>query len=219
LVLIFAAYSGLYASRNLPVSSLLMTLVLAPLLSQALTSAAENVSIPFRTRHLLSALNAFSARMTRAEAGLRGHLWPLVAVLGGLLLVAHQGMMGRNQLMQAHFDAKRFPVAAVNEIERRQIAQPIFSEDYWGGYLIYRLYPRNRVFVDDRHDFYGDAFLKRYLKIIRVEPGWDAALKEVNPNYLLLTRESTLTNILKEVPQWKVIYEDETATLFENADR
>jgi hypothetical protein len=219
LVLIFAAYSGLYASRNLPVSSLLMTLVLAPLLSQALTSAAENVSIPFRTRHLPSVLNAFSARMTRAEAGLRGHLWPLVAVLGGLLLVAHQGMMGRNQLMQAHFDAKRFPVAAVNEIERRQIAQPIFSEDYWGGYLIYRLYPRNRVFVDDRHDFYGDAFLKRYLKIIRVEPGWDAALKEVNPNYLLLTRESTLTNILKEVPQWKVIYEDETATLFENADR
>ena len=35
LVLLFAAYSGLYASRSLPVSSLLLTLVVAPLLTQA----------------------------------------------------------------------------------------------------------------------------------------------------------------------------------------
>jgi len=140
-------------------------------------------------------------------------------VIGGLFLVAQQGRLGSNQIMQAHFDAKRFPVAAVNAIQQRGIREPIFSEDYWGGYLIYRLYPQNRVFVDDRHDFYGDVFLKRYLKIIHVEPGWEAALKEINPNYVLLTKDSTLTNILKEVPQWKVVYEDETATLFENANR
>lgn len=219
LVLIFAAYSGLYASRNLPASSLWMTLILAPLLSQALTSAVENASIPLGTRRLLSAFNAFSARMARSESGLRGHLWPAVAVLAGLLLVAQQGQIGSRQVMRAQFAARRFPVAAVNEIQRREIHDPIFSEDYWGGYLIYRLYPQNRVFVDDRHDFYGNAFLKRYLRIIHVEPGWDAALKEVNPNYILLTRESTLSNILKEAPQWKVIYEDDTATLFENANR
>ena len=216
LVLIFAAYSGLYASRNLPVSSLWMTLILAPLISQALTSVMENASLPSATRRLLSAFDAFSARMVRSEAGLRGHLWPAVAVLAGLLLVAQQGEMGPRQVMHAQFADKRFPVAAVNEIQRREIHDPIFSEDYWGGYLIYRLYPQIRVFVDDRHDFYGDAFLKRYLRIIHVEPGWDAALKEVNPNYILLTRESTLSNILKEVPQWKVIYEDDTATLFQN---
>ncbi len=219
LVLIFAAYSGLYASRNLPVSSLWMTLILAPVLSHALRSASENVSIPSGTRRLLSAFNAFSARIGRSESGLRGHLWPVVAVLAGLLLVAHQGRMGPSQIMHAQFDAQRFPVAALNEIQRRGIHDPLFSEDYWGGYLIYRLYPQNRVYVDDRHDFYGDTFLKRYLRIIRVEPGWEAALKEVNPNYILLTRESTLSNVLKEVPQWKVVYEDETATLFQNENR
>jgi hypothetical protein len=69
--------------------------------------------------------------------------------------------------------------------------------------------------VDDRHDFYGDDFLKGYLKIIHVEPGWDAALKETNPTWILLARNSTLTNILKEIPEWKVIYEDKTATLFQ----
>ena len=219
LVLIFAVYSGLYASRNLPVSSLLMTLILAPLLSQALTNGAEDSSIPNQTRRALSAIDAFSERMARMQAGLRGHLWPAVAVIGGLLLVAQHGRLGADQLMHAQFDAKRFPVAAVDAIQQRGLRAPIFSEDYWGGYLIYRLYPQNRVFVDDRHDFYGDAFLKRYLKIIHVEPGWEPALKEINPKYVLLTKESTLTNILKEVPQWKVVYEDETATLFESANR
>ena len=218
LVLIFAVYSGLYASRNLPVSSLLMTMILAPLLSEALTSAAKNDSIPSSTRRFLSVIDSFSVRMARAESGLRGHLWPIIAVIGGLLLVAQQGRVGTKQIMRAQFDAKRFPVAAVNAIQQRGIREPIFSEDYWGGYLIYRLYPQSRVFVDDRHDFYGDAFLKRYLKIIHVEPGWEAALTEMNPHYILLTKESTLTNILKEVPQWKVVYEDETATLFEKAD-
>lgn len=217
LVVIFAAYSGLYASRNLPVSSILLTLILAPLLSQELAETAQDASFAGQVRRLFSAIEVFSERMKRMEAGFRGHLWPAIAVIVGLILCAHQGKLGSGQLMNAHFDAKRFPVEAVNRIEQHGIREPIFSEDYWGGYIIYRLYPQNRVFVDDRHDFYGDAFLKRYLKIIRVEPGWEAGLKSMNPNWILLPRESTLTNILKEMPQWKVIYEDENAALFQKA--
>jgi hypothetical protein len=157
--------------------------------------------------------------MSRAEAGFRGHLWPALAVIAWLFVCVQIGIVGSRRIMYAHFDGKRFPVAAVNLIQQRGIREPIFSEDYWGGYLIYRLYPENQVFVDDRHDFYGDAFLKHYLQIIHVEPGWDAALKEMNPSCILLARDSTLTNILKEVPEWKVIYEDETATLFKSQKR
>ncbi len=42
LVLLFAAYSGLYASRNLPGSSLLLTLLIAPLLSQTVRRGYAN---------------------------------------------------------------------------------------------------------------------------------------------------------------------------------
>lgn len=217
LVVLFAAYSGLYASRNLPVSSILLTLILAPLLSRALAATANDSSIAEPMSRLFSRMNGFSKRMTHAESGFRGHLWPTLAVIAGLVICVHQGRLGSRQLMNAHFDGKRFPVEAVNVIEQRGIRDPIFSEDYWGGYLIYRLYPRNRVFVDDRHDFYGDAFLRRYLRIIHVEPGWESELKALNPNWILMPRESTLTNILKEMPQWRVIHEDENATLFQKA--
>ena len=61
LVLLFATYSGLYASRSLPVSSLLITLIVAPLGTQALAEARDN----------LKSL-ASSARLSFAMAGAYG---------------------------------------------------------------------------------------------------------------------------------------------------
>ena len=72
---------------------------------------------------------------------------------------------------------KRFPVAAVDYLEKHDVQGPLVSPDYWGGYLIYRLYPRVRMVVDDRHDFYGETFLKSYLKMVHVEPGWQDFLR------------------------------------------
>ncbi len=40
----------------------------------------------------------------------------------------------------------------------RSVSARIFTYDQWGDYLIYRLYPRIRVFIDGRSDFYGARF-------------------------------------------------------------
>ncbi|HKD01984.1 MAG TPA: hypothetical protein VKB77_06140 [Terriglobales bacterium] len=219
LVVAFAVYSGLYASRNLPVSSILLVVILAPLVSVELSKASQNTALAPRVRGILARIDAFSGRMGALEARFQGHVWPVIVVIAGILLSVHHGRLGSSQLMSARFDSQRFPVAATDWIEAQGIREPIFSQDYWGGYVIYRLYPQSQVFLDDRHDFYGDEYLKRYLKIVRVEPGWDRELESLSPTWILLPRESTLTNILKEVPLWKAVYEDRTATLFrkENA--
>ena len=73
---------------------------------------------------------------------------------------------------------------------QRGIHEPIFAPDSWGGYLIYRLYPQNKVFVDDRHDLYGEEFLKDYLKAIRLTPDWNGFLGEKRVNWALLPAES-----------------------------
>lgn len=116
--------------------------------------------------------------------------------------------------MDAHFSATRFPVQAVDYVANADIREPIFTPDYWGGYLIYRLYPRNQVIVDDRHDLYGEEFFKNYLKVVRVEPGWDQVLRDDRANWVLVPAESTLGNILKEHPGWERVYEDEVGVLF-----
>ena len=65
LVLLFATYSGLYASRSLPVSSLLLTLIVAPLWTQALAEARDNPSLSLRLRDLLSRWLSLTSRVGR----------------------------------------------------------------------------------------------------------------------------------------------------------
>jgi hypothetical protein len=215
LVIVFAAYSGLYSSRNLPVSSILLTLIIAPILSNALAEAAENPEILTPLRHFFASLNSFSNRMGAMESRLRGHTWALLAFVLGFAICMHGGKFGKQQWMDAQFNAKRFPVQATNIIAHRGIRDPIFCPDYWGGYLIYRLYPQTKVFIDDRHDLYGDEFLRQYLQVLHVGPQWSAVLDRWQVNWVLAPRESSLGNILKESPQWRMNYEDETAVWFE----
>jgi hypothetical protein len=214
LVILLAAYSGLYASRNLPVSSMLLVLAIAPLLSEAVASARENVEIATWLRGLFSRLHGFSLRMEKLELRFQGHLW-IVLVFGlGLWACMHGGRIGSVQLLNAYFDNKRFPVEAAELIAERDIRQPMFCPDQWGGYLIYRLYPQTKVLVDDRHDLYGNQFFKDYLKVVFVQPEWERVLDEKKVNWILVEKNSSLGTILGQTPGWKLIHEDGTAVLF-----
>jgi hypothetical protein len=217
LVIIFAAYSGLYASRNLPVSSILLTLIVAPILSASIFDTDRLQKMTPGLRGLISRGSAFANRMTETELRSRGHLWPALALILGLLVCMQHGRLGARQIMNAQFDGKRFPVQAVEVIAQRGIEDPIFAPDYWGGYLIYRFSPDAKVFVDDRHDLYGERFLKDYLKVMHVQPDWEKFLNERHVQWILAPAEGSLANILKETPAWKVVYEDSTAGLFQRA--
>src|SRR5579863_629180 len=209
LIVLFAAYSGLYSSRNLPVSSLLLTFIIAPLLSQEIKEATEAASVAQKLRTFLFRLHRFSSRVTMLESRFRGHLWPAFALLFGLWACLHGGTVGARQVIDARFSETRFPVLAVNEIKQSNIREPVFAPDYWGGYLIYRFYPERRVFVDDRHDLYGSKFFQQYLTTIHVEPGWSNLLDSMQVNWVLVPSGSPLANILKEMPSWKITYQDQ----------
>jgi hypothetical protein len=208
LVLLFAIYSGLYASRNIPVSSLLLILVIAPWLSDATKRFGERFTSKFARP------KPFLQRMQAIDRSLRGHLWPIAAVALACWIAAHSGKLGATQLMDAHFDTKRFPVAAVNYIENNDVLGPILSPDSWGGYLIYRLYPQTKVVLDDRHDLYGEEFLKSYLKMVHVEPGWKDFLEQHQAGCVLVPKDSALTNILLATARWKPVYNDDVAVMF-----
>lgn len=208
LTVLFAVYTGLYASRNIPVSSILLVMVVVPLLRGAQTSEPRSAG-----RWLVGPAS-FIARMTEIESGLGGHLWCVVAVVATLLICVHRGRVGSDSLIDAHFDAKRMPVRAVDYLEKHETTRPVLSPDYWGGYLIYRLYPNVRVVVDDRHDLYAEEFLKSYLKMVHGEPGWENFLREHEAGCVLLPKDSVLASLLIENSGWKAIYVDEVAIAF-----
>jgi hypothetical protein len=190
---LFASYAGLYASRNIPVSSILFVMVVGPSLGSV--RLARN----------------FDQRIRVLECRLRGHAWPILAIIVTLWVAVHGGRVGSSVVMDAHFDPKRMPVEAVSYLEANDVKGPVLSPDYWGGYLIYRLYPKVQVVVDDRHDLYGEDFFKSYLKMVHVERGWDEFLRTHQIACILLPRDAALTNILVESHEWKAIYVDEVA--------
>jgi hypothetical protein len=214
LIILFAAYSGFYATRNLPTSALLMTLVIAPILSENLAEAGRSSSVALWLRQCLSWLNSFGTRMGNLELRFRGHVWIVLVFVLGLWACAHRGRLGSTQFINAYFDDKRFPVQAAEYMAQHDLREPVFSLDYWGGYLIYRLYPRTKVMVDDRHDLYGDQFFKDYLKVVLVQPEWEQVLDQRQVDWVLVPSESSLANLLRLTPRWKSSYEDKAAVLF-----
>jgi hypothetical protein len=221
LVVLLAAYAGFYSSRNLPVSSMLLVLIIGPILWENFVSLGDKPGAWQWLRRLVARISAFSGRMGAQEMQLRGHLWPVLSVGLALAVCLRGGRLGSRQLMDAHFDPQRMPVAAVTFLEKelhggQASTEPVFSTDTWGGYLIYRLYPERKVVVDDRHDLYGSDRIRQYLILMQAEPGWQSALRQWQIRTALLPSGSTLANLLREVPQdWRIVYEDKVGVVFE----
>src|SRR5580698_11615325 len=202
LTVLFAVYAGLYAARNIPVSGILLAMVVGPWLSD------------------VAVARGFSERMSAVESGLRGHAWIVAAVVVTFLIVVNGGRVGANQLIDAHFDAARMPGGAVDFLESKKEDGVIFSPDYWGGYLIYRMNrgvgSEARVVVDDRHDLYGEEFLKQYLKMWHVGEGWKSGLMGNSKFiYMVLPRDTAATSAVSQYWLWKEVYRDDTAVVFE----
>ena len=215
LVVLFAVYTGLYAARNIPVSSLLLILVIGPWLSEGMEKLASGLADRRTHRWPGFGSTRFLSKMKTIELSLRGHAWPVAAMVLTWLIAANGGGLGGTQLMEANFDSKRFPVEAVNYVEKQAVEGPVLSPDNWGGYLIYRLYPRIKTVVDDRHDFYGEEFLKSYLTMIHVEPGWQDFLREHPSQWIVMPKNSALASILGVSAGWRTVYSDEVAVVFE----
>jgi hypothetical protein len=102
----------------------------------------------------------------------------------------------------------------VNYLEKNHLEGPVLSPDYWGGYLVYRLYPRTLVVVDDRHDLYGEEFFRSYLKMMHVERGWESVLDSYKVPCVVLPRDASLATVLSGTQGWKTSYADEVAVIF-----
>ena len=196
LLLLFAIYAGLFASRNIPVASILLVLIVGPLLPP------------------ISVLSKFSKRMTAVDSTLRGHIWVILAIIFVLLVDFNGGRFAGKVLANAHFDPRRMPVAAVDHLQRMGISDPVLTPDYWGGYVIYRLYPRSKIVLDDRHDLYGELVLTSYLKMYRAQPGWAEFLRAHDVTCVLMPRNAAISAMLSQTPGWNSVYSDDLAVVF-----
>jgi hypothetical protein len=84
----------------------------------------------------------------------------------------------------------------------------------WGGYLIWRLYPDHKVFIDGRADVYGDEFIDEYLQVYQLRETWQEPLDEYDVGVVIVDRGSSLSTVLGESAEWIGAYTDEQAVIF-----
>lgn len=183
-------------------------------------SAARNISLfalavsPPLARHGQSALAPLSDRL-RDRSELPPRLLPLLnGTLIALVTIA-VGLWSAPRLTKdfaATREAERVPVAAVDHIQSDRPPKPILNSYDWGGYLIWRLWPEYRSFVDGRTDLYGDAFLQDYLQLWRAEGNWQRQVRKYGFESALLEPGAPLVTSL-ESEGWRTAYRDGQAVL------
>jgi len=182
---------SLYSARHLPTTAV----VLLPLCVAALTREAR--SWP-RLRPMLE----YSDRLRIIDQKIWGVV-PIVLVLALTVIARDRDL---------NFDAEKFPVRAARFIPD---GGRVFTKDQWGGYLLYRFDGQRKVFMDGRSDFYGDGFLRTYAEVADVRPGWQNVLKQYDVNVVLIPVDHALVSVLQLSPEWKRVYADSMATIFE----
>jgi hypothetical protein len=117
---------------------------------------------------------------------------------------------------QPKSEAEDFPKAAVDWIAENHPEGNIFNSYYWGGYIIWRLYPQYQVYVDGRaFDVYGDKFLYDYMDIYRAQSNWEEALDKQAVRLVVVDPKSGLASALRQSSGWEIVYEDQLSVLFD----
>jgi len=206
-------HMALQIRRNVP----LFSLICAPLVAEALVCWLKSLETARVAEWVKSAMRRFdemAASIGAADAPPRLHLASATAMgMVGLLLYAPQPPKS----FRASQDPEIFPVKAASVL-LRDGDDRIFTTDTWGGYLIYRMYPKAKVFIDGRSDFYGTDFELKFLDVMGTKYDWDENLGKTGARTVLLPANFALVTAMKANSRWQVVYDDQVALIFRRVD-
>jgi hypothetical protein len=202
------------AARNIPIFMIAAAPPVAAAIQQCLLRVPDlNVAGWFRAA--AGKFNRLAVETEETDSIGRLHL---ISIFGILLVAALVYAPHPPKKFRAEFDPTFYPAAALATL-RSDPGGRVFTNDEWGDYLIYRLYPAHKVFVDGRSDFYGDDFEAKYIDVLNVKYGWEKTLSGFGVDTILLPPSAPLSGALKESSRWRVVYDDGIALVFRSGLR
>ncbi len=213
---------------------LLVWLVLLAVLARRETRPKARVLVPLiltaglsldAVRHIpifvLLAVPAI-AKGLPTGSGARAIMAPPRGVRGGLIfaviaLVLMAGFTVTRWVVlvrgQEAEEAEHFPERAVEVLQSGDYGGQLFAYYDWGGYAIFKLYPKYQVFVDGRADLYGDNLLNQFQTAAQVRAGWRQVVDGWKLRVVLVPLHCALAQALMLDPAWHLQYRDAQAVL------
>jgi hypothetical protein len=192
---------SLYSVRNVP----LFAIIVAPILTQIF-------STEIRSNQTFGKFVKLQDRLKKVDSSLVGSFGPIALILViGISFLYGANLDFENQ--GNRFSDKVFPVEAVNWLDENLPSGVMFNYFPWGGYLLFRLWPSEKVFIDGQTDFYGEVLTREYENVITFNYGWDVILDKYEVSWIIMPTDSLLVRFLQKDLRWSVAYEDEIACI------
>lgn len=120
------------------------------------------------------------------------------------------------------FPSDLFPIAMVEKHRETLRDGRVFTTDQWSDYLLWRNFDatatpgakNQQVFMDARHNYFGEKIGNDFLRLIHGLPGWNKVVDDYALDAMLLPPDIALTAILSERPEWRLADRDSRAVLF-----
>ncbi|HNQ94037.1 MAG TPA: hypothetical protein PKK96_06205 [Anaerolineales bacterium] len=186
-------------TRNIP----LFAIVSAPVLAEWIAAPANQ----------LPAWKRFDERFINLAAPSQSFILPTLTAILAIGFFAYNHSLNK-QIYQ--FNPQVFPVGAVDWLGENPPEGNMFNEFNWGGYLLYRLWPREFVFVDSQSDFYGEPLMRDYETILLAKNNWRDLLEKYQINWAIIPANTPLVDQLKQESSWIVLYEDPVAVIVQH---
>jgi hypothetical protein len=143
-----------------------------------------------------------------------------IAVGFGVIAVVF--VMRVNRIPTSYYNRLTVPVQAVDFIEQTGLKGPFFNLYNEGGYLLWRLWPREHVFVDARAEVYEGRPFNELFAIASNSPEADRLINDTYQfNYMILAyRPESLAQwifpLVKRLSNegWPLVYWDDTVVVF-----
>lgn len=111
-----------------------------------------------------------------------------------------------------------FPEKAVDFLIENNFKGHIFNDMIGGSYLVWRYYPKRKVFLDGRTEVYGPEVFKDYLLAFRQPQFLNDVVQKYGIDHILINYSlggrGQLAKYLLDSKDWALVYFDQTALIF-----
>lgn len=152
------------------------------------------------------------AKIERSLVNIDGNIkrsyWSLIAAIAMIFLVLRSPISSALYV----FDAKTFPVGAVEWLKENPQEGHMFNDLNWGGYIEFNLWPGQKAFVDSNSDGTGEI-TGDYEKVLTASNGWETIMEKYNITWVIIGIDSPLADTLVNEKNWKPLYQDDTTSV------
>jgi hypothetical protein len=144
--------------------------------------------------------------------------WALILAAAACLALALRPGSASAFQREPSADPGFLPVESMNFIEAHYPHARVFNQYEWGGYILYRLWPANRPFIDGREEMYGLPFLRDYVRVYTVQPGWEDTLRRYDVDLVVVRKDASLAGALESSPNWRLANQDRVSVVYIRAE-